>query len=152
MVAVIDIVSVLAMVAVCYGAGLLATSARGQRAYQRMDDRLLDLVPRYGFIKSMASGLHKETTTAMTVVLVPFDDQSQIGFEVERNEDWVVVFLPGSPDPWSGAVSYVTADRVTPLPVDFNRAVRAMRMAGRDSLSLLEAGPRGGGARPPSPT
>jgi uncharacterized membrane protein len=87
-VAVINIVTVLAIVAVCYIAGLLATSKAGRRVYERIDER-------------------------------------------------VVVFLPGSPDPWSGVVSLVTPDRVTPLQVDFTTAVRAMKLAGRGTLKIL---------------
>ena len=109
-IAVINIVTIGALVAVCYVAGLLATSDRGKRAYRTLDEKMLDLFPRYGFVKSMAAGFHQETTSSMQVVLVCLDDQSQIGFEVERNPGQVAVFLPGSPDPWSGAVVVVAAD------------------------------------------
>jgi uncharacterized membrane protein len=136
-VAVINIVTVLAIVAVCYVAGLLATSNVGKRAYRRIDERMLDIFPRYGFAKSMAAGMHDEQISAMKVVLVSFDDQAQVGFEVERSDERVVVFLPGSPDPWSGVVSLVTPDRVKPLQVDFTKAVRAMKLTGRGALKML---------------
>ena len=51
-----------------------------------------------------------------TTVLVRFDDQWQIGFEVERIAGGkVVVYLPGAPDPWSGAVTIVTDNRIARL-------------------------------------
>ena len=90
-----------------------------------MDDRLLDIFPRYSFIKAMASGLAQEEVAAMKVVMIRFDDQSQLGFEVERTAEQVVVFLPGSPDPWSGAVCFVTPDRVAQLDVDFKSPSRS---------------------------
>jgi uncharacterized membrane protein len=136
-VAMINIVTVLAIVAVCYIAGLLATSNAGMRVYRRIDERMLDIFPRYGFAKSISAGVQNEQVSAMKVVLVGFDDQSQVGFEVERSDERVVVFLPGSPDPWSGVVSVVASDRVTPLQVDFTTAVRAMRLAGRGTLKML---------------
>jgi uncharacterized membrane protein len=136
-VAVLNIVTVLAIFAVCYIAGLLATSNAGRRVYGRIDERMLNIFPRYGFAKSIAAGVHDEQISVMKVVLVSFDDQAQVGFEVERSDERVAVFLPGSPDPWSGVVSLVTSDRVTPLQVDFTTAVRAMRLAGRGALKML---------------
>lgn len=134
---VVNTITALVTIVVCYVAGLLATRAAGQRLYRQIDDRLLDLFPRYGFVKAMASGLGQENIATMTVVLVRFDDQSQIGFEVERNDEQVVIYLPGSPDPWSGAVTFVTPDRVGRLDVGFNTAVKRMRLAGRGALELI---------------
>jgi len=146
-VALINLVAAAAIVVVCYAGGLLATSGRGEQAHRRLDDKLLDIFPRYGFIKSMAAGLHQESTSAMQVVSVRLDDQWQVGFEVERDAHGVVVYLPGSPDPWSGAVALVDADRVTPLQVEFPAAIKAMRLAGRGTLQLLQAQAPGGGTQ-----
>ena len=52
--------------------------------------------------------------------------------------DLVTVYLPGSPDPWSGSVAHVTPDRVTPLNADFNAVVKAVRKVGRGSAALIE--------------
>ena len=42
-------------------------------------------------------------------VVASFDDQSQVGFEVEGLDNGLVAdFLPGSPDTWSGTVAYMT--------------------------------------------
>ena len=139
MVAVIDLVTIVVTLGICYLAGLIATSAHGRKLYESLDSRLHDLFPRYSFIKAMASGLAKNSGQGSTlgVVLVRFDDQSQIGFEMERDHERVVVYLPGSPDPWSGAVSVVTSERVQTLDVDFNSAVKGMRLAGRGTLALV---------------
>jgi uncharacterized membrane protein len=136
-VAVINVVTVLAIIAVCYVAGLLATSKLGKGAYHGIDEKMINIFPRYSFVKSVTAEVSDRQAGAMKVVLIRFDDQSQIGFEVERSGEQVVVFLPGSPDPWSGAVSLVTPDRVTPLKVEFKTAVRTMRLAGRDALKML---------------
>jgi uncharacterized membrane protein len=136
-IAVINIVTVLALIAACYIAGLLATSNLGKRAHDRIDEKMIDIFPRYSFVKSITAELPEQQAGAMKVVLVSFDDQSQVGFEVERSGAQVVVFLPGSPDPWSGAVSLVAPDRVKPLDVDFKTAVRTIRLAGRGALKIL---------------
>lgn len=130
--ALIDLLAVLLLVGVCWLAGHLATSRRGRALYETFDERLLNLFPRYGFVKSMTESLAtgKDDAT-LPVVLVRFDDQSQLAFEVERSDVQVVVFLPGSPDPWSGAVSLVSPDRVQRLDVDFKTAVKSIRLLGR---------------------
>jgi hypothetical protein len=47
--------------------------------------------------------LSPEDIEGMSVAAVRFDDLWQIGFEIERFEGGkVALFLPGSPDPWSG--------------------------------------------------
>jgi len=131
-IAVIDLVAVVLLVGLCWLAGLAALSQRGRALHAAFDEKLLDLFPRYGFVKSMTESLAGKTGEAtLPVVLVHFDDQSQFAFEVERMESHVVVFLPGSPDPWSGAVSLVTTNRVQQLEVDFKTAVKSIRLLGR---------------------
>jgi uncharacterized membrane protein len=137
-VAVIDMLAIVLLVGVCYLAGLLATRGRSHRLQQTFDRMLLELFPRYTFIKSMTESLGVETVEkTLKTVLVHFDDQSQIAFEVERHDEWVVVYLPGSPDPWSGAVSLVKPERVQHIDTDFKTTVKCMRLAGRGTTSLL---------------
>lgn len=129
--AVIDLLAVVLLVGLCWLAGRMAMSRRGHALYEALDEKLLNLFPRYGFVKSMTGSLAADTEAALPVVLVRFDDQSQIAFEVERTAAGVAVFLPGSPDPWSGAVSLVSPDRVQRLEVDFRTAVKSIRLLGR---------------------
>jgi uncharacterized membrane protein len=138
-VAFIDLVTLFVTLGICYLAGLVATSDRGRRLYRSFDEKLLNIFPRYGFIKSLTHSLGgDETQAAMKPVLVHFDDQSQIAFEIDRNEQWVVLYVPGSPDPWSGVVSYCTPDRVQLLEAELSSAVRCLKVAGRGGLSLLQ--------------
>jgi uncharacterized membrane protein len=138
-VAFIDLVTLFVTLGICYLAGLVATSDRGRRLYRSFDEKLLNIFPRYGFIKSLTHSLGgDETQAAMKPVLVHFDDQSQIAFEVDRDEQWVVLYLPGSPDPWSGTVSFCTPERVQPLAAEFSSTVRCLKVAGRGSLPLLQ--------------
>ena len=74
-------------------------------------------------------------------MLVRFDDLAQIAFEVERGPgNLVTVYLPASPDPWSGSVSHVTADRVEAVAADFTTVVKSLRKIGRGSSRLLASG------------
>jgi uncharacterized membrane protein len=136
-IAMIDIVAVVLLVLICYLAGIIATGSRMRRLQQTFDQKLLELFPRYAFVKSMTEGLGAGSgDKTLQPVLVHFDDQSQLAFEVERDADWVVLYLPGSPDPWSGTVSLVKPERVKPLDVDFGAATRCVRLAGRGTTAL----------------
>jgi uncharacterized membrane protein len=73
-------------------------------------------------------------------VLARFDDQAQVGFEVERLENGLVaVFLPSSPDTLSGTVAYLTEDRVDILNIDFATVTKTLRTLGRGSQQLFKA-------------
>ena len=122
--------------------GIIATSTWGQGLYRKIDNWLLNLIPRYAFIKSFTESLGGQSQSTLKPVLVRFDDLAQMSFEVERGPgDLVTVYLPGSPDPWSGTVAQDTADRVEPLAGDFAAVVKSLRQIGRGASVLLEAPP-----------
>ena len=71
-------------------------------------------------------------------MLVRFDDQFQLAFEVDRASDGLVaVYVPGSPNPRSGVVSYVTGDRIRPLDAKFKAVLKVYHDLGRGSAGLL---------------
>jgi uncharacterized membrane protein len=57
---------------------------------------------------------------------------------VDRAADGLVaVYVPGAPDPRSGAVSYVTGDRIQPVNVGFKAVVKVCKNLGRGSTEVL---------------
>lgn len=141
-IALANILEVAIIVLACFLAGIVATSPLGRKLYQRIDDWLLNLIPRYAFVKSMTETLGDQQESTLQPVLVRFDDLSQIAFEVERGPgDLVTVYLPGSPDPWSGSVAQVTADRVDELAADFTSVVQSLRKIGRGAGALIAKTP-----------
>ena len=134
-VAVAEVLAVLAILIVCFIAGLVARSKLARRAYRRIDSGLL-AIPGYAFVKGFADHLQMEEdqTHSLQPVLVQFDDNAQLGFEIERLDTGiVVVYLPGAPDPWSGSVSYVAECRIRPLAMTVPQAVSHIRRLGRGS-------------------
>jgi uncharacterized membrane protein len=73
-------------------------------------------------------------------VLVTFDEYYRIAFETERDEKqgFATIYLPGSPDPWSGKVVILSLDRVTRLDADFGDAVASCEQVGRGSIATIE--------------
>jgi uncharacterized membrane protein len=143
-IALANIVSAVIILVACLLAGIAAESAPGRRLYRKVDEVLLNLIPRYTFIKSMTASLGGEDESVLKPVLARFDDLAQVAFEVERGPgDLVTVYLPGSPDPWSGSVAHVTADRISPLDQDFASVISSLRKVGRGMPALLESHPSG---------
>jgi uncharacterized membrane protein len=81
-----------------------------------------------------------QAKTQMKPVLIRLGDVSRIGFETERDEDAgrVTVYLPGSPDAWSGKAVLVSADRVDRLDAHFGDAVATCEQLGRGSAALIK--------------
>ena len=113
---IVDLLALALLLLICFLAGLAAKTHRAGRLFASLESDFLSQVPGYELAKiKLTTQLRFEKDEA-TTVLVRFDDQWQIGFEVERIAGGkVVVYLPGAPDPWSGAVTIVTDDRIARL-------------------------------------
>lgn len=131
---------------VCFGAGLLARAAAGRAFATRFEEQLQTLYPRWSVIKAMSQGLHGAVgQRVLNPVLVSFDEQQQVAFDIERLADGrVVLYLPGAPDAWSGSVAIVEPQRVVPLAVDAADLAKALQGLGLGLAGLLQAasGPR----------
>ena len=136
---VLDIVAILAVVLVCLLAGLVARRATAQRVRSKMDQVLLGSFPGYAFVKGLAENLQQseEIAVSFVPVLVRFDDYWQVAFETDRTAgDIVAIYLPGAPNPWSGSVIFVLAERVKKMPVPVTEALKVIRALGRGSEAL----------------
>ena len=144
-VAAVTLVGLVLILLMCYGAGLVARAAFGRALSESLENRMHALYPRYTVIKAMTLGLGLGGTTgsaAFRPALVSFDDHQLLAFEVERLADGrVVVFLPGSPDPWSGSVVLVPSDRVAALPIDVGALNRSLKRLGSGTAALLNPTP-----------
>jgi uncharacterized membrane protein len=137
--AIVEILTVLIMILSCLLAGAAARSPWGRKVNEKLDAILLQMIPGYAWVKGMTGDIHDEDAEeALKPVLVRFDDQFQLAFEVDRAADGLVaVYLPGSPDPRSGAVSYVTGDRIQPIDTGFKAVVKVCKNLGRGSTAIL---------------
>ena len=142
-VALANILAVLVILVLCYLAGLVARLSHIRRKVAGIDGLLIAVVPGYAMAKTLVSGVIKaeDEVGKMTPVLVSLDDYKQIAFEVERTPGgYVVVFLPGAPNPWSGSVIYVSEDRVESLDMAPQDAIKNIRVLGRGSAKIACAG------------
>jgi uncharacterized membrane protein len=141
-VTILVLLAVAAILLLCFVAGLVARVSFGHRFSKWLEKNIEVLFPRYLIIRErMAETVGGESAPPhLKPVLVTFDDHQRLAFESDRHEKVVTVFLPASPDPWSGELAFVPSDRVTALDVDFADATAACKRLGRDSLAAVGLG------------
>lgn len=128
------------IVLACFVSGILARRSIAKKMTTIVEKYLLMLFPRYAIFKEQLSGniggdIFKNR---LSPVLVSLQDCQRVAFEVERTaDDRVVVYLPGSPDPWSGSVVLVRSDQVESLPADFGLTLGAFEKLGQETKLLL---------------
>lgn len=138
-VALANLVAAALILLLCLVAGLAARAEISGRLVGFLEERVLSRIPVYHFAKGMAASIVQvEDAQEMKTVLARFDDCAQIAFEIERMTDGnVVVYLPGAPNPWSGTISIMAAERVTPLDVPMVAAVQNIKQLGKGAHELI---------------
>ena len=140
-VALANILAVLAILLCCLIAGIIAKGDTAKHILKSVESKLLVAIPGYTFVKGVTDSLDssEEAAKAFVPVIAKFDDNAQIGFEIERAERGnVVVYLPGSPNPWSGSVVYLKEDRVERLDMNVPDVIKNIRHLGRGSAKYGE--------------
>lgn len=126
------------LVLLCFAAGIVASRAVGRKFTATTEKYLLMLFPRYAIFKEQLSGNigGTEFHNTMNPVLFSCIDYDRIAMEIERKGDRVTLFLPGSPDPWSGTVVVADAAKVKPLSANFGDAMATFEQLGRRTQAI----------------
>jgi uncharacterized membrane protein len=134
------LIAVGVLVLLCFLSGLAARRAIARKFSQAVEKHLVMIFPKYAIYKDILAGniggdSHSPTLLPVTI---QFDDSIRIGYEAGRTEGGlVIVYLPGSPDPWLGSVVLVQPGQIQPLDVDFNETSAICERLGRNSQRLL---------------
>jgi len=129
------------LVALCFVCGLAARRAIARRFSRMVEKHLVMVFPKYAIYKDILAGNVGGDAHAPSLVpvTIQFDDSIRIGYEAGRTEqELVIVYLPGAPDPWMGSVVLVEPQRVQPLNVAFGEAAAICERLGRDSAASLK--------------
>jgi uncharacterized membrane protein len=131
--------SVVIIALICFLAGLVARTVTAQKLIKGLEASVLSKVPAYEYLKQEgASALGVATMTEQPVVLVETEIGWQIGVQTEEaSGGFATVFLPGAPNPHSGAVYFVPADRIRSADVKLVAALNCMRRCGLGAPALL---------------
>lgn len=129
------------LVLVCLGLGKMAQSGRKTLRFAALEDILVDYFPRYSILRSFL----RETDGSATEVVLPnpvlysCDQEWQMGFEIDRRDHLVTLYLPDAPSVRSGSVVIVEAKKVLPLEATTVEATGYIRNLGRGMLKRLPA-------------
>ncbi len=140
--AILFLIAVGILVALCFLCGFLARRAIARKFSELVEKYLVMAFPKYAIYKDILAGNvgGDAATPALSPITVRFDDSIRVGYEAGRTEHGlVIVYLPGSPDPWTGFVALVESDRVQPLDLDFGETSAICERLGRNSTQLLGA-------------
>ena len=139
-VALANIIAVLAVVLICFIAGLVARAAILRAIVGGLESKVLSKVPGYVIIKGMLSGLQEDDTHTLIPVLATFGGAARIGLEIERLDDGrVVVMAPRSPNPWSGEVHIMAVEHVQPLDLPMTAYMENIERFGQGTNEMLRS-------------
>lgn len=135
-----DLGAVAAVAAMLLLVGLLARTRMGQAIGHWLETGLLNRLPFYAMLRSLASGLAgKEDDSSMKPVMVTVNPGlQQMGLLVERHADGCgTVFLPSSPNPGSGTVLVVEASLISELHIPSHRIFNSLSRWGYGTMTVL---------------
>ena len=141
-VALANILVVLLILLICFIAGLFATKKVFSRFQDYIESKILLKIPGYGLVKGITNSMKmsEEASKNFLPVLVRLADFEQLGFEIERAEnEKAVVYLPGSPNPWSGIVVMADVGNITRLDINVPDALAYMERLGVGSADLYKS-------------
>jgi uncharacterized membrane protein len=133
------ILTVALLALVSFLAGLLAQTVAAQRFVHGLEGSVLSKLPGYEYLKQAGTSvLGLGETAEHPVVLVHLGGAWRIGVQTDQiGKDLVAVFVPNSPNPMSGSVFFVAADRIRPLDESLASAMACLRRCGTGSRTLL---------------
>jgi len=124
---------------VCLLGGVVAQRAASHRLVDSMDRLLLSVVPGYGILRGIGDSMRQseDRSNRFKPVWIDFDDYTQLAFAVGDEEPGkVLAYLPGAPNPWSGAIVHVAAERVRACDLSVAQAIATIRRLGEESPAV----------------
>ena len=123
---------------VCFLAGLLAHTVTAQRVVDTLESPVLSKIPAYEYLKQEhASALGVAEIAEHPAVFMPMEVGWQLGVQTETLSDGLVsVFVPGSPDPHSGAVFFFSRDNIRPAGIKLVAALNCLRRCGAGASAI----------------
>jgi uncharacterized membrane protein len=108
------IMAIVLIVLMCFFAGLFARTHVARRIMTELEAAVLSKVPAYEYLKQAgASVMGLGEMVEHPVVLARLGGAWRIGVQTDVVDDGLVtVFVPNSPNSFSGAVFFVTSDQV----------------------------------------
>jgi uncharacterized membrane protein len=123
----------------CFLAGLFARTVLAQKIMSRLESAVLSIVPAYEFLKQAGSSMMGLGEMAEhPVVLAQIEGAWRLGVQTFVAESGLTaVFVPNSPNTFSGSVFFVLSDKVRRLDVPLRGALNCLKQLGAKGGSFL---------------
>ena len=133
-----SLIAIILLILVGFFAGLVASTRPGRRLQSMLEQLVLRKMPGYTLLKGATGEGTAEGTDEVEVALARFDDNTVLGYVMEKNADGTLtVFVPSAPTPAVGTVFYLPEDRITRLDVPVAEATKVIMRLGVGSKDLL---------------
>src|SRR5262245_14566685 len=133
------VMAILLFLIICIVAGFLIRISFLRRMSERIDQRLNDLIPGYGTIRSQTTrkiGVDEKKELPFDACLVRVQDLWQPGYIIERHPDGSqTVFVPLAPAFATGNVYVVESDRIRKLDMDADALNARLKLLGKGILA-----------------
>jgi uncharacterized membrane protein len=134
--------AVVLLVLLCYVFGLLLRSATARAGRRVLERRIFEQVPGYRLVKAFAGDgpLAEHGGRAMRPALAAIEEGQCPALVMDELADGrLVVFVPGTPAPMSGALYVFTPDKVTYLDVPLLTFMKVVSSWGLGLREIIEA-------------
>jgi uncharacterized membrane protein len=127
------------IVLICFLAGLFARTVLAQKLMSELESAVLSNVPAYEYLKQAGSSMMRLGEVAEhPVVLAQVGGAWRLGVQTDVAGNGITaVFIPNSPNTFSGAVFFVASDRVRPVDVPLRSALNCLEQLGAKGGSFL---------------
>jgi len=136
-----DILAVALLIVVCFSVGVLVRIRLGKWLYAVLESNVFLKVPGYSLIKeTVYQFLGKKKSPFSSVALVQiFDNETLLSAFItdEHADGTCTVFVPTGPNPTSGNIYHLPKDRVHPVDVSIEDAMRSIISCGAGSSILI---------------
>ena len=136
-----QVMAVLALLVICFAAGLIVRTRPGLRAKNAFEQTVLEKLPGYALVRGLAGRLAgNDEQSAFAPALVEIEDALVPALIIEELEDGsYTVLVPSVPTPMAGALYILARERVHPVDVPFTTALKVFSKWGAGAGEFVRA-------------
>ena len=138
-VALANLLAILAVIVVCFIAGLIARHSMASGFVKALESKVLAKIPGYAMIKGIKSGFDSSESTGMKPVALKLGTAERIALEIEKLPDGrSIVYIPSAPSVWSGVTQILPADQITYIDVPITKVMELTEKFGYGVDEILQ--------------
>jgi uncharacterized membrane protein len=136
-----QVLAALALIAICFIAGLIARTGPGLRAKNAFELAVLEKLPGYAVLRGLAGRLSGQTEeSTFAPALVEIEEALVPALIIEELEGGsYTVLVPSVPTPMAGALYILPHERVHPVDVSFTSALKVFSKWGTGAGEFVRA-------------